>query len=563
MSHRISLILLAMCLSLWLNAAMTCNTTISSFPYFENFSANFGNFENVGGDDFDWARNASTTPSAGTGPTSAFNGSWYLYTEASAPNHPGKTAILHSPCFDLTGLSVPYFTFRYHMYANGTGMGTLSVEASVDGVNWYQQFSKSGNQGNQWNLGVVDLSGFSNATVKLRFKVTTGSTFRGDIALDDFQIFPIQNCLATISNFPYSESFESGLGNCRNDYLDDFDWTRLSGSTPSSVTGPSTASDGNYYMYTEASHPNNPNKLALFNTPCFDLRDYPSAEFSFDYHMFGSGMGDLELQLSSDGVNWTTIWAENGNQSDAWHSKTIDLNPYGGQVFMLRFWGKVATNYLSDIAIDNLKLKTCTLVQIDITFDTYPEETSWAIYDDNGSAVASGGPYSSEQDNSTLRIVECLEDGCYEFVISDVFGDGICCYFGNGNWDISYEGTSHNSPSSGAFGTSESHEFCIGGTGKTLAPNTRQIQTPEGNELLIYPNPARESLTLRYKATIAESATLQIFNALGQLVERKDIALSKGLNEVQVGLDLLSSGQYYVVLRTTNEVLGKKLTVAK
>lgn len=35
--------------------------------------------------------------------------------------------------------------------------------------------------------------------------------------------------------------------------IDNFDWTRRSGYTPSSNTGPSSASQGSYYMYIETT----------------------------------------------------------------------------------------------------------------------------------------------------------------------------------------------------------------------------------------------------------------------------------------------------------------------
>ena len=47
------------------------------------------------------------------------------------------------------------------------------------------------------------------------------------------------SCASTISSFPYSESFESGLGAWSQASGDDLDWTRQSGGTPSNGTGPS------------------------------------------------------------------------------------------------------------------------------------------------------------------------------------------------------------------------------------------------------------------------------------------------------------------------------------
>lgn len=573
MSLRITLIALAMWLPHFASAALTCNTTINSFPYFEDFAANFGDFENVSGDDFDWSRTGLPTPSVLTGPDGGYLGGWYLFTEASAPNNPGKTAILHSPCFDLDGLVVPYFTFRYHMY--GVNMGELSVEVSTDEVNWYQQFFKSGDQGDVWREGVVDLSGFANATIKIRFKVTTGSGFRSDIGLDQFEFYPIQNCAATIATFPYIESFESGIGDFRQDYFDDFEWTRQSGPTASVQTGPNSASDGSYYLYTEASAPNHPYKTAIIKTPCFDLREYPEAEFSFDYHMYGVGMGELTVEYSENGVTWGHLWSKSGNQGNQWLSQTISLNAFSGKVVMLRFRGQTATNYRSDMAIDNIRLETCKHVQVDITFDAFSQETTWDIVDDQNNVVAAGGPYPSAQyAYSFLRITECLPDGCYKFTIYDSFGDGICCSQGNGRWDISYEETTYYSPTSGDFGISEKHEFCLGASGNkaantthhgnatnTASEPTASFQPEKWESIEVFPNPARDRATLRYTATAGGAAQLQVVDLLGRVVRQSKVALQVGVNRIPVDLQGLSEGQYVTVLYREGVRLSARLQV--
>ena len=101
----------------------------------------------------------------------------------------------------------------------------------------------------------------------------------------------------------------------------------------------------------------------------------------------------------------------------------------------------------------------CIDIAISITFDNYPEETSWTIEDENNNTVASGGTYGGEADGSTIIISECLPAGCYDFTISDTYGDGICCNFGNGSYDVSVCGGS--SVSGSTFGSSETTNFCI------------------------------------------------------------------------------------------------------
>jgi len=106
---------------------------------------------------------------------------------------------------------------------------------------------------------------------------------------------------------------------------------------------------------------------------------------------------------------------------------------------------------------------TGTNVTVSITFDNYPEETSWSITS-GSTVVASGGPYGSQPDGSTLNTTVCLPNGCYNFTINDSYGDGICCSYGNGSYTVSSSAGTLASGSS--FTTSQTTQICVG----TVAP---------------------------------------------------------------------------------------------
>jgi hypothetical protein len=99
------------------------------------------------------------------------------------------------------------------------------------------------------------------------------------------------------------------------------------------------------------------------------------------------------------------------------------------------------------------------LVTVSIKLDNYPEETSWSISGTQG-VVASGGTYGSLADGSTVSVPLCLVDGCYNFTINDAYGDGICCSYGQGSYNVT------NSAgvvlvSGATFGASETKSFCL------------------------------------------------------------------------------------------------------
>ncbi|MCB0638794.1 MAG: T9SS type A sorting domain-containing protein [Lewinella sp.] len=91
-----------------------------------------------------------------------------------------------------------------------------------------------------------------------------------------------------------------------------------------------------------------------------------------------------------------------------------------------------------------------------LTTDNFPGETTFEIRDSNGDVVQNTG-FDIYPIATTLNIPLCLGADCYEFTIFDSFGDGICCGFGIGNWEIQDAdgNTLVESPSDGNFGSSE------------------------------------------------------------------------------------------------------------
>ena len=159
-------------------------------------------------------------------------------------------------------------------------------------------------------------------------------------------------------------SFENTLDGWTNASGDDFDWLNDSSGTPSGGTGPSSASEGTYYMYTEASSPRTQGEKAYLEKE-FDFSSEINAEIDFDYHMYsssgGSTMGTLNLLVSTDGgSNFTNLHSISGNQGNSWFSQNIDLSAYDGQVIIIRFEAIVGSNYRSDIAIDNVVITSTT-----------------------------------------------------------------------------------------------------------------------------------------------------------------------------------------------------------
>lgn len=172
------------------------------------------------------------------------------------------------------------------------------------------------------------------------------------IAISFFVILLTSKAFAQL---PYSESFETDFGIWTQLTTDHFDWTRNSGFTPSNGTGPSTSTDGAYYIYIEANGHNDPPQTAAIQAD-FDFSGSTMPIISFDYHMYGQGIGNLFL-YAYDGSSWTQIWNAFNDHGDQWNNTKICLGDYSDNANVkLKFIAETQYSDSSDIAIDNIQI---------------------------------------------------------------------------------------------------------------------------------------------------------------------------------------------------------------
>lgn len=113
-------------------------------------------------------------PSPITGPSSAHSGLHYLYAETSG-KEPGDVFSLSYRCPQGFAQQVDWW---YHMHGATIGSLVLKEEGLI-------MWSKFGNHGQIWQPATALLSGTSPTVT---FEATRGSSFTGDIAIDDASV---------------------------------------------------------------------------------------------------------------------------------------------------------------------------------------------------------------------------------------------------------------------------------------------------------------------------------------------------------------------------------------
>ncbi len=197
-------------------------------------------------------------------------------------------------------------------------------------------------------------------------------------------LFGANRMQAQISTFPYTEDFETWstcTTVCYGWYSTcnaptSSQWTIVNSSstthwivdvcgTSSFGTGPSAdhtlGNCAGHYLYTESSGCYG--QTAEVITPEFNFAASTAPMMEFWYHMYGSAMGTMHLDVSfNNGSTWTTdiipSWTDNVN---AWQLKTVDLSAtglnYGGMASVkFKIRGITGFGYTSDMAIDDFRI---------------------------------------------------------------------------------------------------------------------------------------------------------------------------------------------------------------
>lgn len=174
--------------------------------------------------------------------------------------------------------------------------------------------------------------------------------------------------------------------------------------------------------------------------------------------------GKIKARLYVDGYQGYSNQAQTNQWQTVSHSytassdKTISVG--------LRFYDVSGFDGSETVYVDNFlpnadgsASTSCTDNSLTLTLNTdnYGSETSWAVNNNQGSAVANGSGYAS---NSQYDEQICLTDGTYTLVISDSYGDGMCCSTGSGSYALKQGSTTLASGAS--FNNTDSTAFTLG-----------------------------------------------------------------------------------------------------
>ena len=175
-------------------------------------------------------------------------------------------------------------------------------------------------------------------------------------------------------------------------------------------------------------------------------------------------------------------------------------------------------------------------VTLNLTTDNYGSETSWEMRW-NDLVLYSGSGYPDDN-STTYEIPMCLaSDGCFDFEIEDSWGDGICCEYGDGSYEVVNSEGMLIYESDGQYGNGETVEICP-------AETIGQEELQAFSDVKVFPNPVKDNLTISLGSKQREKTTIRVYSPVGKLLRSTGVGSQTGT--LNVDMTEFKAGMYLV-----------------
>lgn len=181
-----------------------------------------------------------------------------------------------------------------------------------------------------------------------------------------------------------------------------------------------------------------------------------------------------------------------------------------------------------------------TAVTLELKTDNYGSETTWKLFDPNGTVIQQGGPYPNGQNSPVRTFNWTLNDlNCYRFEVYDAYGDGFCCSYGQGYYKLISNG--QIIVQGGQFTSVDVKPFSV-----NTATAGVEANNALDHSLNVYPNPSTGLVNLEY--TLEQGATVKVVvsDIVGKTVLERTLRPATGMQRQTLDLGNLVNGMYLI-----------------
>jgi thiol-disulfide isomerase/thioredoxin len=191
-------------------------------------------------------------------------------------------------------------------------------------------------------------------------------------------------------------------------------------------------------------------------------------------------------------------------------------------------------------------------VNMFMILDDHPEETTWQLKNSSGEIIQEGGPYS----NPGAMVIEPLnitQNDCYEVIVRDAGGNGMCCDFGNGYYAVIY-GNNQTAFEGSTFDSLQRNELSYDVVGMNEFKAYSNVN--------IGPNPSTGTFNVNFILQKDVNVSLAVYDFLGKELVTVDKGFqNRGEKRWKVDVSALGRGIYLFEMKLGDETFVKKIAV--
>ena len=223
------------------------------------------------------------------------------------------------------------------------------------------------------------------------------------------------------------------------------------------------------------------------------------------------------------------------------------------------------TNNAAEGTVD-ISIESTSYVRVRILTDAYPGETGWSITDDAGNVIESAAPGSLTATGTEYIWDVGLDLGCYNFTITDAYGDGLSSSWYNGvgpdgNFTLySMDGeTVVSELLTWSWDTDEWFTELQQGFEATTVAGVEEANF--ASTVNVFPNPTNGVTNVEFNTVEAGMATVEVYNLIGERVMFNTLGnLPAGMNRANIDLSAMEAGIYLVNLNAGGENTTLRVT---
>jgi hypothetical protein len=216
-----------------------------------------------------------------------------------------------------------------------------------------------------------------------------------------------------------------------------------------------------------------------------------------------------------------------------------------------------ATNNTQNIAVSaSNAVAPGTNVTFEVKTDNYGSETTWKLFNPDGTIFSQGGPYTNTTSPQPHTYNWALDDlNCYRLEVYDAYGDGMCCSYGQGYYKVMVNGATVLQ--GGQFSSQDIKPF------STNAALSVGENNALDRSLNVYPNPSTGLVNVEYALEQGTPVQVTVTDVLGKTVLDRTLRPANGTQRETIDMGNLSNGIYLMKLTAGGLQAARTITLSK